>query len=339
MTDHLRSHTTISVVIATCNRRPLLEGCLSTLAAQKVCTGEYELVVVNDGSTDETAAFLDAFALTASFPVKILHQANTGVGSARNRGIALASGDIIAFTDDDCLLPIDWIASIIRAWQGASDDLAGIGGPLDTECDSNSLVADYIRHLDEFNHLPVITSLLVRPRHISSCTGTERIAYLRTSNASFRASAIRQIGGFDETFRRPGGEDPDLSYRLLASGYRLACLSDLRVKHRSRPDFKAYFGSLSNYVRGEFINRRNRFSYPDGPIRRSYRMIPLQKLASLAITILAAPWQAVAVSHSRKRFDSAAIIFPVLFIVSKLWALWIALVMQLRQPLRTLKKA
>lgn len=331
MSDYQGSHK-ISVVIATCNRKLLLEGCLQTLDSQAYAAGMYELVVVNDGSTDGTGPFLDAFAIKSSFPVKVLHQPNSGVGVARNRGIAAASGDIIAFTDDDCLLPPDWIVSLVRLWREAPDNLGGIGGPLDTVCDTNTLLADYLRYQDEFNHLPVITPLVVRPRHISRCNGTELTAYLRTSNASFRASALCQVGGFNEAFRRPGGEDPDLSYRLLAAGYQLACFPELRVMHRSRPDFKAYFRSLANYVRGEFINRANRHRYPDGPIRRSYTMIPLQKLVSLTLTILFTPLQAIAIARSKKRVDRAVILFPVLFIASKLLALWTSLRVQMRGP-------
>lgn len=324
----------ISVVIATFNRKHLLAGCLDSLANQVSASGLFELIVVNDGSTDDTASYLDTFSATVAFPVKVCHQANSGVAAARNQGIALASGDVIAFTDDDCLLRADWIASLVRLWQLAADDVGGIGGLLDTVCDTDSLLADYLRFIDEFNHLPVITPLAVRPRHISRCDGTEQVAYLRTSNASFRVAALRKVGSFNEAFRRPGGEDPDLSYRILAAGYRLVCSAELRVMHRSRPDYKAYFESLANYVNGEFVNRTNRHYYPDGPIRRSYTMIPFQKIVSLALAVLWVPPLVATVLRNRRRLDLAAIMFPLIFVASKCLALWIALRAQLQLMVR-----
>jgi NADH:ubiquinone oxidoreductase subunit K len=104
--------------------------------------------------------------------------------------------------------------------------------------------------------------------------------------------------------------------------------------HRSRPDFKAYFGALANYVNGEFINCANRHRYPDGPIRRSYMMIPLQKSISLALVLLNAPLQVIAVTRGRKRVDRAAILFPLLLIASKCQALGLALKAQLQRMVR-----
>jgi O-antigen biosynthesis protein len=314
----------ISVVIATRNRRHQLEGCLGSLAAQKDALGEFELVVVNDGSLDDTEKFLDGFRRSAPMPVTVLSQSNAGVATARNRGIAAASGAIIGFTDDDCLLADDWISQLLQLWNEAPENLAGIGGPLDTVCKKDSLVAEYLRYLDEFNHLPVITSLAIRPRHKSRFDDADKIAYLRTSNASFRADALHQIGGFDGRFRRPGGEDPDLSYRLLSAGFALKFSPKLHVDHLSRADFHSYFGSLENYVRGEFINRSNRGKYPAGPIRRTYSMIPLQKVISLAMSVFFLPLAVFAVAKSRGRLDRCTILFPVFLVASKLVALRVA---------------
>lgn len=304
----------------------MLEGCLATLISQKDASGTFELIVVNDGSVDDTADYLSTFEKTAPFPVTIVNQPNTGVAIARNRGISATTGSIIAFTDDDCLLPEDWIAKLLYLWSDAPADIAGIGGPLETFCDNNTLIAEYLRYLDEFNHLPVITPLAVRPRHISRCEGTEQIAYLRTSNASFRTDALHLVGGFDSKFNRPGGEDPDLSYRLMAVGYRLQIVPELKVRHHSRADFRAYFSSLANYVRGEFINRANRAHYPEGPIRRSYSMIPLQKLVALSLTLLFSPFNVARVSRSRGCLDRQCFLFPGILVASKLVAFLVAIV-------------
>lgn len=315
----------MSVVIATRDRREHLQRCLASLVAQKGVEGRFDLVIVNDGSSDGTDAFLATFQKSAPISVTVLNQENTGVAIARNRGIAAATGAVIAFTDDDCLPADDWIFQLLMLWEDTPDEVAGIGGPLDTVCHETTLVADYLRFIDEFNHLPVITPLVVRPVHKTKLKGSESFAYLRTANASFRATTLKQIGGFDSRFRRPGGEDPDLSYRLLSAGYQLRFSLNLRVDHLSRGDFGAYFGALRNYVRGEFIIRSKCDQYLIRSVRRTYSLIPLQKVISLGISILGAPLAAWGVAKKRGRVDRQMLLFPALIVASKIVALKVAM--------------
>jgi O-antigen biosynthesis protein len=113
----------VSVIIPTYNRSDTLQKCLAAVQTQTY--SDYEIIVVDDGSTDGTANMI-----AAEFPnVHYLYQANRGPAAARNQGIAAATGDIIAFTDDDCLPPSDWLARLAEGYS-RYPDAAGGGGSL-----------------------------------------------------------------------------------------------------------------------------------------------------------------------------------------------------------------
>ena len=91
----------ISLVVCTRNRAAALGRCLDHIAALSH-SGPWELVVVDNGSSDETPAVVAAFAARAAFPVRAVSQPVKGLSNARNAGVAAAAGDIVLFTDDDC---------------------------------------------------------------------------------------------------------------------------------------------------------------------------------------------------------------------------------------------
>jgi len=312
----------ISVVIATCNRINNLKSCLGSCLEQKATTEDFEIIVVNDGSVDGTAEFLQSMSANDMF--RFVNQSNAGVAVARNVGIGIAASGIIAFTDDDCIVPPDWIETILNYWDKA-DDIAGIGGPLDTvTSDNDSFVSQYLAYIDEFNYIPVLKAGLVRPVHVSRLTGREIVPYLRTSNASFRKSCLLEVGGFSSAFQKPGGEDPDLCYRMLAKGYRFHFMPDLVVQHVSRESMKAYFNSLGNYVRGEYIKNSHIDKFPV-IIRNTYRFILCQKILSVLISIITLPISILRSLNRRRCSVVYGISFPFVVCASKVYALTIAL--------------
>jgi glycosyltransferase involved in cell wall biosynthesis len=113
-----------SVVIPTHNRKDTLRRCLATATGQVY--PDYEVIVVDDGSTDGTGDMVQR-----EFPqVRYIRQdPNRGPAVARNRGIEVADGEIIAFTDDDCLLPLDFLSRLAEGYQ-RYPEVAGVGGYL-----------------------------------------------------------------------------------------------------------------------------------------------------------------------------------------------------------------
>src|SRR6185503_14772930 len=115
----------LSVIICTRDRASLLDRCLQRF--KETPSDGLELIVVDNNSSDDTKAVVQEFAESASFDVRYIFEHRTGLSHARNRGIAEASGSIIAFTDDDCLVDHQWVSRILNEFS-ADRSLAVLGG-------------------------------------------------------------------------------------------------------------------------------------------------------------------------------------------------------------------
>jgi len=196
-----------SVVIPTYNRKESLRRCLAAVTNQGY--PDYEVIVVDDASTDGTGEMVQR-----EFPhVRYFRQeANHGPAAARNVGIREASGDVVAFTDDDCLPPLDWLQRLFQGYR-LHPEVTGVGGYLEAPDNllSRSLIARYERSVG-------------RDRY--GAGDREIVAGFEcpaggTNNMSYRRDALLRIGGFDETFPLAAGEDADLKWRLCQQGARL----------------------------------------------------------------------------------------------------------------------
>ena len=189
----------ISVVVPTYNRFGRLQSLLPLLRARVAAAdGAIEVIVVDDGSTDETARLTSDLA-----GVRIVHQANGGPAAARNRGWADARADVVAFLDDDCEPSPEWPLAVLPAFDDPS--VGGVGGPV---------VAAGTSALDVFAEVE-------RLADHGRVADDGNVDYLVTANAAYRREALVGVGGFDPAFRSPSGEDVDLSWRLQAKGWRL----------------------------------------------------------------------------------------------------------------------
>lgn len=193
-----------SVVIPTFNRAASLERCLRALPL------DLEVVVVDDGSTDGTPGVPER----VSHPrLRFIRKSNGGPATARNRGTRTATGSIIVFTDDDCVPSPGWPWPLVDRLSREPPSVGGVGGrvlPL-----GNGLVSRY----------STFHRILEPPQ---SCS------YLVTANCAYRREAFEAVGGFDESIRKPGGEDPDLAFRVRARGYGLAFEPSALVRHDYR---------------------------------------------------------------------------------------------------------
>jgi glycosyltransferase involved in cell wall biosynthesis len=315
----------ISVVIPTYNRLYYLKDCLNSLVRQTYNKELFEVIVINDGSSDSTEHFLKEFKEKVEINFNYITHTNRGVSFSRNVGIYYSMGEYVAFTDDDCIVPEDWLLRIDQLFDSVGGNIAGIGGPLDciTE-DRKFFVSKFIQYIDEFNYIPVMGRYFIYPVHISRLKGDEQIPYLRTSNAIFRKSCLKEIGGFDVDFKKPGGEDPDLCYRLLNLNYSFYFDKKLVVLHRSRESFSCYFRSLKSYLEGEIRKSRKRKLYKYKVIRRSYRFVPGQKIISLLLYCLSYPISVIKISNKKEYSLFHKILFPQIIILSKIYALIIS---------------
>ena len=151
----------ISVIIPTYNRCQLLKECLESLGRQTYPLSDIEVMVVNDGSTDGTEAFLEDFKTRAPFQFRYFRQQNKGPAAARNLALQNAKGNLIAFTDDDCTVDPDWLKEFAKGFQ--EKRIAGYGGAVRPKEDhligeymtrERSLEPKEIERCDLFAHRP-----------------------------------------------------------------------------------------------------------------------------------------------------------------------------------------
>ncbi|MFW6108730.1 MAG: glycosyltransferase [bacterium] len=200
-----------SVVVATYNRSGLLPRVVEAVAGQSLPRERYELIVVDDGSTDGTEALGRELAERHGF--RYLRQANQGAAAARNRGIREARGDAVAFTDDDCLVPADWLERLADGY-ARHPEVVGVGGRLEAETSvlAASAVARYEARV---------------AREVFGAGEAEVVGGFEcpaggTNNMSYRREPLLVAGGFDEGFPpRVWGEDADLKRRITDAGGRL----------------------------------------------------------------------------------------------------------------------
>ena len=191
----------LSVVIATKDRAALLDGALASLRAQEGAP-EYELIVVDNGSSDPTPA------VARKHGAEYVFVAEPNRGKARNAGIARARGDAIAFVDDDVITPPHFLAAHAAAHDQQIFPLA-VSGP--------------IVNVPDAAHRPTPTKV----------NGSR--AFFVTCNVSVPTSSLRAVGGFDEAFDLYGWEDTELGARLRAHGVRRAFAWDAYLWHIKPP--------------------------------------------------------------------------------------------------------
>lgn len=179
----------ISVVVPALNEEKYIGQCLSSLRAQTYISELYEIIVVDNGSTDRTSE------IARSFGVRVLYEAERGIGRARHRGFQEAGGEIIAGTDADTIVPPTWLEEIARAFR--SDELLGaVTGPILLH-DGNRLERWYARHV--WNRLNRLCDILGR-------------TVISGPNFAVRKRDYWRVGGFDSSLF--SAEDMDLGLRL-----------------------------------------------------------------------------------------------------------------------------
>jgi GT2 family glycosyltransferase len=220
----------VSVVVCTHNGQGTLAECLARLTT--LTYPDFEVIVVNDGSSDASAE------IAKSHGVRLVETAHRGLSHARNVGIANASGEIVAFLDDDAYPDHDWlyyIAASLRA-----NGHAGVGGP-NIAPDDDGLVAECVAAAPGG---PIHVLISDREaEHVPGC------------NMAFRKSALEEIGGFDERFR-VAGDDVDVCWRLQESGRTLGFSAGAVVMHRRRDSVRRYLRQQYGYGEAEALLER-----------------------------------------------------------------------------------
>jgi glycosyltransferase involved in cell wall biosynthesis len=208
----------VSVVIPTHNRKEALLPTLRALAEVEYPADRWEIVLVDDGSTDGTEAAVREWAPESPVPFRYLQQAQAGPAAARNRGAAEATGDVLVFLDDDITVSPNFLAEHVAA-------LAAHPG---------SWIAGRITHSEALRQTPFgeyrfrVWERFHQQHSPDQITETEGGS---AANLSLPAADFRRLRGFDETFATPSSEDWDLGLRARASGIRVLYHPTLTTVH------------------------------------------------------------------------------------------------------------
>lgn len=248
-----------SVIIPAYNAGRTIGKCLEALLDQSVTASSYEIIVVDDGSTDNTAKIVQRYE-----SVCLLSQPRQGPAAARNLGVGQAGGEIFLFTDADCAPARTWIEETVKPFE--NPEIVGVKGAYQTR--QKELIPRFVQIEYENKY-----DKMKKDRYID---------FVDTYSAGYRRAVFEDCGGFDPVFSIAAGEDIEFSHRLAERGYKMVFAPRAIVYHQ-HPD------SLSKYLRRKFnvgfwrVVRYQR--YPRKIIRDSHTPQTLKMQVGLAVLL------------------------------------------------------
>ena len=248
----------VSVVVPAYNAEKTIQKCLDSLL--RIDYPFYEIVVVDDGSTDGTWDILRKYS-AANSNVKCIRQKNKGPAAARNRGVRKSIGEVIFFTDSDCIVPRDWVTRLLRYF--GDESIGAAGGSL-----KPATVNSIFEQFDQKRRENLYGNI---KRFIDA---------LPTCNLAVRRNVFEEVGGFDESFKCASAEDYDLCYRMRDRGYKIFYDPEVSVLHYHSQDIRSLL--RRGYIHGrEGVKLRAKGKYP------MYKeVISLAKFVLLPLTSL-----------------------------------------------------
>ncbi len=217
----------VSVVVCVYNGEETIGECLAGL--ERLAYPDYEVIVVDDGSTDRTAQ------IAAGHRCKLIQTTNHGLSSARNTGIAAADGEFVAFIDADAWPDPHWLHYTVETLRQGG--YVGVGGP-NPACPGDGLIAECVSQAPG------------GPTHVLL---SDRVAeHIPGVNMTFRRAALQEIGGFDTRFR-VAGDDVDLCWRLQERGWKLGFSPAAIVWHHQRRTLRGYGRQQRGYGHAEAL--------------------------------------------------------------------------------------
>jgi len=238
----------ISVVVCSHNGARTIRDSLEGL--RRLDYPNYDVIVVDDGSTDDTAA------IASQYDVRLIRTPNRGLSSARNTGLAAATGEIVAYLDDDAYPDPHWLTYLAATFLSTSH--AGVGGPNIAPAGDGAIAECVARAPGGPVHVLVTDR---EAEHIPGC------------NMAFRTAYLEAVGGFDPRFRT-AGDDVDLCWRLQDRGWTLGFHPAAMVWHHRRNSVRTYWRQQIGYGRAEaMLERKWPEKYNDvGHVRWTGRM-------------------------------------------------------------------
>lgn len=303
----------ISVVIPVYNGEKILARCLNALASQTIPSDQYEIIVVNDGSKDDTRKVAEGFNVT------LLSQENQGPAAARNHGVKVAQGDIVLFIDADCASAPNWIEVMTKPFSDPA--IVGVKGTYKTT--QKALIArfvqiEYEEKYERMKKYPYID-------------------FIDTYSAGFRKNVFQKYGGYNTSFPTATVEDQEFSFRLAKDGHKMLFQPEAFVYHLHQSTLRGYMRRkywiaywkvlVLKHHPEKFINDTHTpqvlkfqilitytliLSLPGILIAKPLCIVPLSILAAFLLTTI--PF----VSFAFKRSKIVSLVSPALFFIRSL---------------------
>ena len=228
----------ISIIIPTHNRYSKLLKLLDSIESFFPSkAADYEIIIIDDGSTDDTARLDKLFKDTNT---KVFHTSNQGPSKARNFGAKIARGELLAFLDDDCIISEAYARILFSYSLELRYDI--VGGPAYSLPGNVGVIT---KHLDAIGYL--------QQPYFDSNGGFSCFASV---NFVIKKEAFVSIGGFSHSFSRPGGEDNNITIRAARAGFLMKFDQEMSVFHDNHISFQVLCKRWFNYGRGMALNQQ-----------------------------------------------------------------------------------
>jgi cellulose synthase/poly-beta-1,6-N-acetylglucosamine synthase-like glycosyltransferase len=215
-----------SVIVPAYREEDRIGDCVHALVDQSIPRSDYEIIVIDDASPDDTGVVAQDSGADVVYRID-----HGGASAARNAGVARARGDLVLFTDADCIPCREWVERMVAPF--ADPDIAGVKGTYRSR--QTPLMARLVQ-----------LEFVVRYERMATLP---EIDFIDTYAAAYRRSILDDEGGFDTEYPVPSAEDVDLSFRLAQKGYRMVFVPDAWVWHVHPTSVTAY------------LKRKMRFGY------------------------------------------------------------------------------
>jgi glycosyltransferase involved in cell wall biosynthesis len=247
----------VSVVVPVRNGAAYIGDCIASLLRTDYPAERRELLIVDNASRDGTARSIKRF------PVQYLWEGRRGPAAARNRGVTASRGEIVAFTDADCVVTTGWLRDLVRGFD--DDAVAGVAGAI-MSYPPETPAQRYMARRKHCWQAPAVHS--------------RSLPYAATANAAFRRTTFDQIGLFDPRFTR--AQDKDFGRRFFDAGLQLRYRPSAVVLHRHRATVAGLFTQYAGWGYGAvLLHRKYRLPWGVRSELRRYAalMVAVGKLA------------------------------------------------------------
>lgn len=201
----------VSVVIPCYNAERTILRTLKALDAQTV--KGFEVILADDGSKDGTVKAAKSFK-PKNFKLVVIAENHAGPAAQRNRGAEKARGEILLFTDSDCVPDKGWVEEMVKPF--SDENIVGVSGTYRT-LNSDKLIARF-------------EGCEIAKRH-EKFAKQKYIDFIGSFSAGYRKDIFKKFGGFSSDFKRADAEDPELSFKIAKAGYRMVFSSKAVVAH------------------------------------------------------------------------------------------------------------